>query len=112
MARGLEHNEQWSCIVPSGPVGCLDWASLEDGPRVGLLGFQARVGDAIDAITEIVKKVVVSRRDFAVQGWRDRGHADLGAFRAVAEELTLLLDEIQLPPLTGDMLYTVGAGGN
>ena len=37
----------------------------------------------------------------------DRGNADLDAFRAVAEELTPLLDEVQLPPLTGDMLFDV-----
>ena len=71
LARSLELNEQWSCIARSGHVGCLDWASLENGPRAGLLEFQARVGDAIDAITDFVKKVVVSRKDFAVQGWRD-----------------------------------------
>ena len=117
------------------------------GPQAGLLEFQARVDGDIEAITEFVKKVVVSRRDFALQGWRswiledplvhpyrwlrsdlvppapflvcvpgitvggsgvlvephaideqlrrawmpffcrgDRGHADLDAFRAVAEE--------------------------
>ena len=35
------------------------------------------------------------------------GHADLDAFRASAEGLTPLLDEVRLPPLTGDMLYEV-----
>ena len=34
----------------------------------------------------------------------DRESADLGAFR-VAEDLTPLLDEVNLPPLPGDMLY-------
>ena len=38
---------------------------------------------------------------------RDRGNADLDAFRAVAEELTPLLGEVRLPPLSGDMLYDV-----
>ena len=38
---------------------------------------------------------------------RDRGNADFCAFRAVAEELTPLLDEVQLPPLTGDMLFEI-----
>ena len=33
------------------------------------------------------------------------GNADLDAFRAVAEELTPLLNEVQLSPLSGDMLY-------
>ena len=37
----------------------------------------------------------------------DRGNADLDAFRAVAEELAPLLDVVQLPPLTGEMLYDV-----
>ena len=37
----------------------------------------------------------------------DWGHAGLDAFRAVADVLTPLLDEVQLPPLTGDMLYEV-----
>ena len=37
----------------------------------------------------------------------DRGHADLDAFRAVAEGLTPLLDEVQFPPLIGDMLFEV-----
>ena len=37
----------------------------------------------------------------------DKGSADLDSFRAVAEELTPLLDEIQLPPLSGDMLFDV-----
>ena len=35
----------------------------------------------------------------------DKGNADLDAFRAVAEKLTHLLDEVHLPPLSGDMLY-------
>ena len=34
-----------------------------------------------------------------------RGSADLDAFRAVAEDLTPLFDEVNLPPLSGDMLY-------
>ena len=34
----------------------------------------------------------------------DRGRADLDAFRAVADDLIPWLDEVQLPPLTGDML--------
>ena len=34
-----------------------------------------------------------------------RGGADLDSFRAVAEELTPLLDEVQLLPLSGDMLH-------
>ena len=35
----------------------------------------------------------------------DRGRADLGAFMAVADDLIPWLDEVQLPPMTGDMLY-------
>ena len=31
--------------------------------------------------------------------------ADLDSFRAVAENLTPLLDEVKLPSLSGDMLY-------
>ena len=168
LARGLELNEQWSCIVRSGPIRCLDWVSLVNGPRAGLLEFQVRVNDAIDAITNFVKRVVFSRRDSALQGWRnwvledpvvhpykwlrsdlvppapflvcdpsvtvdgsgvlvephaideqfrrswmpffcrgDWGTADLGAFRAVAESITPLLEEVQLPPFTGDMLFDV-----
>ena len=34
----------------------------------------------------------------------ERGHADLDAFSTVAEELTPLTDEVQFPPLSGDML--------
>ena len=64
LTRCLELNKQWSCIMRSGPIGCLDWASLESGPRAGVLEFQAKVGDAIDAITDFVKRVVISRRDF------------------------------------------------
>ena len=165
LARGVELNRQWSCIIRSGPIRCLDWVSLEDGPRAGLLVFQARVGDAIRSITDFVQKIVFSRRDFALQGWRtwivedplvhpyrwlrsdlvkpapflvcdpgstvgwsgilvephaideqfrrawlpfccrgDWGNADLDAFRAVAEELTPLLEVVHLPHLTGDML--------
>ena len=33
------------------------------------------------------------------------GNTDLDAFRAVAEDLTPLFDEVNLPPLSGDMLY-------
>ena len=36
---------------------------------------------------------------------RAKGSADLDAFEAVAEDLTPLLDEVSLPPLSGDMLY-------
>ena len=70
LARSLELDRQWACIIRSGPVGCLDWASLEDSPRFGLVGFQSRVNDAIDTLTEFVKRVVISRRDSAVRGWR------------------------------------------
>ena len=35
----------------------------------------------------------------------DKENADLDAFWAVAEGLTPLLDEVKLPPLSGDMLY-------
>ena len=35
----------------------------------------------------------------------DRGRADLGAVQAAAEHLTPVLDEVHLPPLTGDMLF-------
>ena len=71
LARGLELDKQWSCVLGSGPIACLDWASLVSGPRAAVLEFQARVGDAIDTITDFVKRVVVSRRDFAIQGWRN-----------------------------------------
>ena len=171
LMRGLELDRQRSCVMRSGPVGCLDWVSLEEGPRIGLLGFQARVGEALDAITDFVKRIVVSRKDSAVQGWRnwiledplvhpywwlrsdlvppapflvcevgdtvggsgvlvephaidaqfrrawmpffcrgDRGNADLDAFRAVAEDLTPLIDEVRLPPLNGEMLRDVVQG--
>ena len=70
LARGLELNEQWACITRSGPVGCLDWASLESGPRAGFLEFQIWVSVAIDALSECVKRVVVFWRDLAVQSWR------------------------------------------
>ena len=171
LARGLELDEQWSGVMRAGPVGCLDWAALEEGPRAGLLGFQASVGEALDAITDFVKKVVVSRKESAIRDWRnwimedpvvhpyrwlrsdlvppapflvcdasdsvggsgilvephaidaqfrrawmpffcrgDRGSADLDAFRGVAEELTPLLDEVRLPPLSGDMLRDVVLG--
>ena len=68
LARSLELNKQWSSVVRSGPVGCLDWTSLEGGPQAGLLEFQSRVGDAIDAITDFVKRVVVSRKGFCGSG--------------------------------------------
>ena len=35
----------------------------------------------------------------------EKGSTDLDAFRRVAEDLTPLLDEIQLPPLAGELLY-------
>ena len=38
---------------------------------------------------------------------RERGHADLDSFRAVAEELTPLLEEVRLPRLSGAMLHEV-----
>ena len=57
-------------FVRSGPVGFLDWDSLENGPRAGFVEFQTEVGVAVDAITVFEKRVVVSRRDFAVQNWR------------------------------------------
>ena len=34
-----------------------------------------------------------------------RGNADLDAFRRVAEDLTPMLDEVELPPLIGPMLF-------
>ena len=41
------------------------------GPRASLLGFRANVDDVIDAITEFVKRVVIHRREFAIQGWEN-----------------------------------------
>ena len=38
---------QWACIIRQGPVGCVDWASLMDGPGAGLTEFGARVDVAI-----------------------------------------------------------------
>ena len=71
LSRGLELDKQWSCVLSSGPIACLDWASLVRGPHRGVLEFQTGVGEAIDAITDFVKIVVASRRDFAIQGWRN-----------------------------------------
>ena len=34
-----------------------------------------------------------------------RGNADLDAFRRVAEDLTPMLNEVELPPLIGHMLF-------
>ena len=68
MARRLELDKQWLCVMRSGPVGCLDWASLEEGPHSGLLGFQARVGHALDAITDFVKRIVAFREELGSGG--------------------------------------------
>ena len=37
----------------------------------------------------------------------EKGNADLDSFRAITEELAPLLGEVQLPRLSGDMLYEV-----
>ena len=71
LGRGLELDKQWSCVLSSGPIACLDWASLVGSPKGGVLEFLTRVGEAIDAIMDFVKRVVACRRDFAIQGWRD-----------------------------------------
>ena len=71
VARGLELNDQWSCIVRHGPVGCLDWASLMSGPGAVLTEFGARVDAAIDCITEFVQRVVIHRKDSTIRGWRN-----------------------------------------
>ena len=71
LARGLELHKQWSCILGSGPIACLDWITLVNSPQSGILEFRAKVGDAVGCITDFVKKVVISRKDFAIQGWRN-----------------------------------------
>ena len=40
LTRGLELNKQWSRIVRSGPIGCLDWASLLGGLRLVCWNFR------------------------------------------------------------------------
>ena len=70
LCRGLELHRQWSCVMGRGPVGCLDWDSLVDAPNSGIVEFRARVGDAIDYVTEFVRHIVVSRRESAIRGWR------------------------------------------
>ena len=77
LARGLELNNQWSCIVQHGPVGCLDWAWLVSAPSPGLAEFSARVEAAIGCITEFVQRVVIPRRDFAIRVWRSWVWEDL-----------------------------------
>ena len=71
LARGLELHRQWSCILGSGPIACLNWIALVSSPQSGILEFRAEVGDAIGCITDFVKKVVISRKDFAIQKWRN-----------------------------------------
>ena len=158
LARGLDLNNQWSCIVDNGPVEVLDWGHLVGGPTAGLDDFCVRVGASIDRITDFVRQVVVHRRDFAIsdplvhpyrwlrpdlvppapflnrdpkdtvngsgvlvephaidehfrKAWMPflcrgaRESADLDTFRAVAGDLTPLLDEVSFLPLSGDMLY-------
>ena len=71
LAKGLELNNQWSCIVGSGPDGVLDWRLLVDGPAAGLDEFGARVEASIFKITDFVRQVVFHRRDFTVRRWRN-----------------------------------------
>ena len=71
LARGLELHRQWSCILGSGPIACLNWVALVRGSQNGILEFRVQVGDAIECITDFVKKVVISRKDFAIRKWRN-----------------------------------------
>ena len=71
LCRGLELHKQWSCILEDGPIGNLDWDSLDSAPCAGIVGFRAEVGAAIDAVTKFVQHVVASRREAAIHGWRN-----------------------------------------
>ena len=71
LAKGLELNNQWCCIVGNGPDGVLDWGLWVDGPAAGLGEFGARVEAAVGKIIDFVRQVVFHRRDFSVRGWRN-----------------------------------------
>ena len=68
LARALELDNQWSCIVENGPVGVFDWEHLVGGSTAGLDEFGVRVDASIDRITEFVQQVALHRRDFATRG--------------------------------------------
>ena len=91
----LVHPYRWlrADLVPAAPFLVCDPASTVDGS-----------GILVDphAIDEQFRKAWMP---FFCRG--EKGHADFDSFRAVAEELTPLLGEVQLPRLSGDMLYEV-----
>ena len=95
MEDPLVHPYQWHCpdLVPPAP-----FLNCDPGDTVDVSGVLVEP----HAIDEQFRKAWMP---FFCRG--DRGNADLDAFRAVSEELTPLLDEVQLPPLSGDMLYEV-----
>ena len=82
LARALELDNQWSCIVGNGPIGVLDWEYLVGGSIAGFNEFGARVDASIDKITEFVQQVVLHRRDFSM-----RGVEKLGAGRSTCPSI-------------------------
>ena len=70
MSRDLELTAQWDAIVSAGPCGPLCSANLAVSLAVGLSSFGDHVRVLYDVVVDFLHKVVVSRRDVAVRGWR------------------------------------------
>ena len=91
----LVHPYRWlrADLVPPAPFLVCDPASTVDGSGILVEPH---------AIDQQFRKAWMP---FFCRG--EKGNADLDSFRAVAEELTPLPGEVQLPRLSGDMLYEV-----
>ena len=70
LSRDLELGAQWGAIVSAGPCGPLCSANLAVSPAVGLSSFGDHVRVLYDVVVDFLHKVVVSRKDVAVRGWR------------------------------------------
>ena len=70
LSRDLELGAQWGAIVSAGPCGPLCSANLAVSPAVGLSSFGDHVRVLYDVVIDFLHKVVVSRKDVAVRGWR------------------------------------------
>ena len=70
LSRDLELGAQWGSNVSGGPCGLLCSANLAVSLAVGLSSCGDHVRVLYDVVVDFLHKVVVSRRDVAVRGWR------------------------------------------
>ena len=70
VSRGLELTRQWGSIVAAGPQGHITAGDLTRISGLGLADMEASVVDLHQGLDSFLQRVVRSRRDKAILGWK------------------------------------------